>query len=59
MLKIVGVLAGGIFVGAVGIELVSEKYPKAVAKFRKKVRRGIWETKETLRDGYNKVIGLA
>lgn len=55
----VGVLAGGIFVGAVGMELVYEKYPKTVTKFRKKVRRGIWEAKETLRDGYNKMIGLA
>jgi len=59
MLKIIGVLAGGIFVGAVGMELVYEKYPKTVTKFRKKVRRAIWETKDTIRDGYNKVMTLA
>ncbi|NQV31176.1 MAG: hypothetical protein HQ515_00695 [Phycisphaeraceae bacterium] len=59
MLKIIGVLAGGIFVGAVGIEIIGEKYPRMMAKARKKVRRGIWETKDTLRDGYHKVIGLA
>ena len=59
MLKIIGVLAGGIFVGAVGIEIVNDQYPKMMKKVRKKVRRSIWEAKEACRDGYDKVFTLA
>jgi len=52
MFKGVGMLLGGIFVGAVGMELVSRKYPEPLHKLYSKTCDLAAGAKQAFRDGY-------
>lgn len=52
MIKTLGILAGGIFVGAVCVEVVRRKYPKALDKLYVKARKVVTEAKEAFKNGY-------
>ncbi|MBN2593362.1 MAG: hypothetical protein JXA81_07640 [Sedimentisphaerales bacterium] len=52
MLKSLGILIGGVFIGAVSVEIVSKKYPDAVDKLRAKARRITSEAKDAFKNGY-------
>ena len=53
MLKILGILIGGIFVGAAGVEVVNKKYPEAINKIRAKTCEVVSEVKEAFSNGYH------
>jgi len=64
MLKSLGIVIGGIFVGAVGMEIVHRKYPDALDKLCKKSSDLAAGIKEGFRKGYanatgKKVVSLA
>ena len=50
MIKSLGIMIGGIFIGAVGIEIIHKKCPKAMAKFYKKAGEVASGTKEVCRE---------
>jgi hypothetical protein len=52
MLKSLGVLIGGVFIGAVSVEVVSRKYPDTVNKMHEKVRQITSEAKKAFKNGY-------
>ena len=52
MIKALGILAGGIFVGAVGAEVVRKKYPDALDKLCARTREMASGAKEAFRSGY-------
>jgi len=52
MLKGLGILIGGVFVGAVSAEVVRKKYPDTVDKLHAKVRQITSEAKEAFKNGY-------
>ena len=54
MLKSLGILIGGVFVGA---EVVRKKYPDTVDKLRAKARQIISEAKEAFKNGYQNATG--
>ena len=54
MLKGLGILIGGIFVGAIGIEIVQKKYPGAMDKVYAGARRTASEIKDAFKSGYQK-----
>jgi len=56
MLKGVGILIGGIFVGAVGVEVIHKKYPDALAKLYTRTREIASEAKEAFRKGYANAV---
>ena len=53
MLKSLGILIGGVFVGAVSAEVVRKKYPDTVDKLRAKARQITSEAKESFKNGYH------
>ena len=53
MLKTLGILIGGIFVGAVGIEIVKKKYPETMGKICAKTREIVSEVKDAFSNGYH------
>ena len=53
MLKGLGILIGGVFVGAVSVEVIRKKYPETVDKLYTKTRRTISEAKEAFKNGYH------
>ena len=53
MLKALGILIGGIFVGAVGVEVINKKYPETMNKICAKTREVASEVKEAFRNGYH------
>jgi hypothetical protein len=55
MLKTLGILIGGVFVGAVGAEVIQKKYPDALGKLYTKPREMVNEMKEAFKNGYKKV----
>lgn len=62
MIKSLGIVIGGIFIGAVGMEIIRKKYPKAMVKFYKKAgkmasgaKEVCWEAKEAFKAGYENV----
>lgn len=55
MLKTLGILIGGVFVGAVGAEVINKKYPGALDKLYTKPREMAHEMKEAFKNGYKKV----
>jgi len=62
MIKSLGIVIGGIFIGAVGMEIIHKKFPKAVDKFYKKAgkmtsgaKEVCREAKEAFRAGYENV----
>jgi hypothetical protein len=52
MVKSLGILIGGIFVGAVGAEIVRKKYPKAVKSVYAKTCEITSDVKEAFKKGY-------
>ncbi len=54
MLKGLGILIGGVFVGAVSVEIVRRKYPDALDKLYEKTRETTSEIKEAFKNGYEK-----
>ena len=55
MLKALGILIGGVFVGAVGAEVIQKKYPDALGKLYTKPREMVHEMTEAFKNGYKKV----
>ncbi len=53
MIKTLGILVGGVFVGAVGMELVRKKFPNAFGSLYAKVGAMAGEVKDAFKDGYN------
>ena len=54
MLKSLGILIGGVFVGAVSVEVVRRKCPDALDKLYAKTREVASEVKEAFKNGYEK-----
>ena len=54
MLKSLGILLGGVFVGAVSVEVVRKKCPDALDKLYKKTCEVVSEVKEAFKNGYEK-----
>ena len=52
MFKELGILLAGVFVGAVGAELIRKSSPKLVNKVGRKSREGISNLKEAFMVGY-------
>ena len=50
MIKSLGVVIGGIFIGAMGIEIIHKKFPKAADKFYKKAGKVASGAKEVCRE---------
>ena len=57
MLKGLGVLLGGIFVGAVGVEVVRKQYPEALDKLYSRTREIASEATEAFKNGYRNAVG--
>lgn len=49
MIKSLGIIIGGIFIGAMGMEIIRKKYPKALNNSYKKARKITSGTKEVCR----------
>ena len=56
MVKSLGILIGGIFVGAVGAEIVRKKYPKAMNNAYAKACEITSEVKEAFKKGYTNAM---
>ena len=54
MLKSLGILIGGVFVGAVSVEVVRRKCPDALDKLYTRTREIASEVKEAFKNGYKK-----
>jgi hypothetical protein len=52
MLKTLGILVGGVFVGAVAVEVVRKKCPGAFDKLYKRTRKIAAEASEAFKNGY-------
>ena len=52
MLKSLGILIGGVFVGAVSVEVVRRKCPDALDKLYVKTREPASEVKKAFKNGY-------
>ena len=52
MIKTLGILAGGVFVGAVCVEIVRRKYPRALEELYAKTRKMASEAKQAFKNGY-------
>jgi hypothetical protein len=52
MLKSLGILIGGVFIGAVGVEVACRKYPDTVNKMNEKVHQVTSEAKKAFKNGY-------
>lgn len=56
-MKTLGILIGAVFVGAVGMEIVRRKCPKALDKAYAKTRGIATEAKEAFTKGYQAATG--
>ena len=56
MLKSVGILIGGVFVGAVGVEIINKKYPKALGKLYSKTSEMAAGAIEAFKKGYDSAV---
>jgi len=54
MLRSLGILIGGVFVGAVSVEVVRRKYPDALDKLYARTREIASEVKAAFKNGYKK-----
>jgi len=54
MIKTLGVIIGGVFVGAVGVEIIRKKYPEALDKLYSRTREVASEAKAAFKNGYDK-----
>ena len=57
MLKALGILVGGIFVGAVGMEIVHRKCPDVLSKVCEKTQEVTAGLKEGFKKGYENATG--
>ena len=57
MLKGLGVLIGGVFIGAVGVEIVRKKYPDVPDKVYSKMKQIGAGVKAAFKDGYQRAVG--
>jgi hypothetical protein len=56
MIKSLGILMGGVFIGAVGAEVARRKYPKALDNLYSKTREAMSGAKEAFKKGYTNAI---
>lgn len=56
MIKGLGILIGGVFVGAVGIEIIHRKYPDTLDKLCTKTREITSGIKEAFKKGYENAM---
>jgi hypothetical protein len=56
MIKSLGILIGGIFVGAVGAEIVRKKYPQTFDKLCEKTCETACGIKEAFKKGYETAV---
>jgi hypothetical protein len=56
MLKSLGILIGGVFIGAVGAEIINKKCPNAVDKMYAKTRKMASGMRDAFKNGYEKAM---
>ena len=56
MIKSLGILIVGVFVGAVGAEVIRKKYPEASDKLYAKTREMVSGAKEAFKKGYANAV---
>ena len=56
MIKSLGILIGGVFVGAVGVEVIRKKYPEALDKLYAKTCEMASGAKEAFKKGYDNAV---
>ncbi len=56
MLKSLGILIGGVFIGAVGVEVVRKKYPESLDKLYAKTCEVASGAKEAFKKGYANAV---
>ena len=56
MIKSLGILIGGVFVGAVGVEVIRKKCPEALDKLYSKTRETVSGAKEAFKKGYANAV---
>ena len=56
MIKSLGILIGGVFVGAVGVEVIRKKYPEALDKLYAKTCEMASGAKEAFKKGYANAV---
>ena len=56
MVKSLGILIGGVFVGAVGMEVLRKKSPEALDKLYSKTRETVSGAKEAFKKGYASAV---
>jgi len=60
MIKTLGLIIGGVFVGAVGVEIIRSKSgPEAFGKLYARTRKMASEAKAAFQNGYNKTARTA
>jgi len=55
MTKTLAILLGGMFVGAVGIEVLRKKYPDCLEKFSAKVKQSTLAARQAFKEGYQSI----
>ena len=56
MIKSLGILVGGVFIGAVGVEIIRKKYPEALEKLYAKTCEAASGAKEAFTKGYSNAV---
>ena len=56
MIKSLGILIGGVFIGAVGVEVIRKKYPQALDKLYAKTCESASGAKEAFKKGYANAV---
>jgi len=56
MIKSLGILIGGVFIGAVGVEVIRKKHPEALDKLYAKTREMASGAKEAFKKGYANAV---
>jgi hypothetical protein len=56
MIKSLGILIGGVFIGAVGVEIFRTKYPKSLDNLYAKTRETASGAKEAFKKGYANAV---
>ena len=56
MLKSLGILIGGIFIGAIGVEVIRKKCPDGIDAVYAKTREMASEAKEAFLNGYKNAV---
>ena len=57
MIKSLGILIGGVFIGAVGVEVIRKKYPQALDGLYAKTCEAASGAKEAFKKGYANAVG--